>query len=70
MATALAAAAGDRLSRLGLQAVEAYPPVDPAAAPVPLEQALYHGPLSMYLAAGFREVRRQGAFAVVRRSLT
>ena len=69
VATALTAAAVDRLRRLGLEAVDAYPPVDPASAPVPLEQAMYHGPLSMYLAAGFEEVRRHGAFAVVRRPL-
>lgn len=70
VASALTRAAEDRLRRLGLEAVDAYPPVDPAAAPVPLQQAMYHGPLSMYLAAGFEEVGKHGAFAVLRRRLT
>ncbi len=48
----------------GIEVVEAYPRKNTAD-----EAANYHGPLSMYLAAGFEPVKETGAFVVVRKSL-
>ena len=53
----------------GARAVEAYP-VDVAAKPSVSASELYHGPLHLFVARGFREVARSGsARAVVRLDL-
>jgi ribosomal protein S18 acetylase RimI-like enzyme len=54
----------DLLRARGLAYVEAYPPKSP-----PTEAASYHGRLSMYLDAGFEQVRDGDRYVVVRKQL-
>ena len=66
IATALLAAACEHLRAQGMRAVEAYPrPADDESTP----QALYVGPMAMYLRAGFEPLRQIADFTVVRKSL-
>jgi len=69
VATALLRAALDHLQGRGMKAVEAYPPLESSDDPVKWPQRNYHGPLSMYLGAGFTEVRRSRYSITVRRDL-
>jgi len=73
VASALLDAACDRFRRLGLATAEAYPPTKPPEGPhadeTPWSAHHYHGPLSMYLKAGFRVHREFDRFAVVRKDL-
>lgn len=64
LARALLGAACDGLAAQGCTVAEAYPPISPDS-----DARAYRGPLRMYLAAGFTEVRREGPYAVVRKSL-
>ena len=64
IAATLLDAACDGLRARGMRVAEAYP-----AKVVHSEARAYHGPLAMYLAAGFTPVREAGNFVVVRRSL-
>lgn len=57
-------AACDYLRGFGLRLAEAYPSEDPAG-----DAEAYHGPLEMYLQAGFHVHARSGSRAIVRRSL-
>jgi ribosomal protein S18 acetylase RimI-like enzyme len=54
----------DVLCDLGLRQVDAYPPAHAGS-----DATSYHGRLSMYLAAGFEQVREAGRYVVVRRQL-
>jgi ribosomal protein S18 acetylase RimI-like enzyme len=54
----------DLLRSRGLASVEAYPPKE-----APTAAASYHGRLSMYLDAGFEQVRDGDQYVVVRREL-
>lgn len=54
----------DMLRDRGFRQVEAYPSKQP-----PTEAASYHGRLSMYIDAGFDEVRDAGRYVVVRKRL-
>jgi uncharacterized protein YndB with AHSA1/START domain/GNAT superfamily N-acetyltransferase len=58
-----AACAGFR--ERGLAYAEAYPVKGPKS-----DASAYHGPLSMYLEAGFEPVREEGHYVVVRKALT
>lgn len=73
VATALLDAACDGFRRLGLVAAEGYPPTKPPTGPyaaeTPWSAHNYHGPLSMYLKAGFHIHREMDRFAVVRKDL-
>jgi GNAT superfamily N-acetyltransferase len=64
IAAALLEAACQGLSGLGLKAAEAYPSLEPST-----DAASYHGPLQMYLRAGFEIHRRFPTYQVVRRAL-
>ena len=66
LASKLLEAACKELRSLGMSQVEAYPP----AASSMSEARSYHGPLEMYLDAGFSKLRDVDGYAVVRRSLT
>ena len=68
VAAALLAAAIEHAERHGASAVEGYP-VDPTARARVSSAELYHGTLSLFLGAGFHQVRRPGpSRVVVRRS--
>jgi ribosomal protein S18 acetylase RimI-like enzyme len=54
----------EMLCERGFRQAEAYPPKQP-----PTEAASYHGRLSMYLDAGFEEVRDAGRWVVARKML-
>lgn len=73
IATALLAAALEKFRRIGLTVAEGYPntapPTGPYAAETPSSAHNYHGPLEIYLKAGFSVHKRLERFAVVRRSL-
>ena len=65
-------AACDKFRRQGLRIAEGYPKTEPAPTTpwrVPSAQHEYHGPLSMYLNAGFEVTKRLERFAVVRKKL-
>jgi GNAT superfamily N-acetyltransferase len=65
VARRLLEAACDYLKRLGMTVAEAYPPKDAAS-----DARSYHGPLAMYLDAGFEAIGEAGhGYQVVRRSL-
>jgi len=70
VATMLLDAAVEYLRRRGMTAIEAYPPLVSEDDPLLWPRRNYHGPLSMYLKAGFREVTRNPASITVRRELT
>ncbi len=57
------------LTRKGATAVEGYPPSRGTDDPVKWPARNYHGPLSMYLKAGFREVSRNEWVITVRKDL-
>lgn len=71
VASALLAAACEKFKRDGLTVAEGYPTVK--FSPLPYELSMnarsYHGPLSMYLKAGFKIQRGIGNWAIVRKSL-
>ena len=69
VATTLLDAAVEYLRARGMTAVEAWPPLDSPDDPVLWPRRNYHGPLSMYLKAGFHVVRRNEASITVRREL-
>jgi GNAT superfamily N-acetyltransferase len=69
VATALLDAAIAHLRERGMIAVEAYPPLSSPDDPQKWPQTNYHGPLSMYLKAGFAEVSRNEWSITVRRDL-
>ena len=69
VATALLEAAIAHLRERGMTAVEAYPPLASPDDPQKWPQTNYHGPLSMYLKAGFAEVSRNEWSITVRRDL-
>jgi GNAT superfamily N-acetyltransferase len=69
VATALLDAAIEHLRERGMTAVEAYPPLASPDDPQKWPQTNYHGPLSMYLKAGFAEVSRNEWSITVRRDL-
>ena len=48
----------------GLAYVEAYPPKEASS-----DARAYHGPLSLYLGAGFEQVRDLDRYVMVRRTL-
>lgn len=54
----------DMLRERGLRWVEAYPPKSAAG-----DARSYHGRMSMYVAAGFEQVREAGAYVVMRKAL-
>jgi ribosomal protein S18 acetylase RimI-like enzyme len=64
LARRLLEGACEMLRERGYRQVEAYPPKQP-----PTEAASYHGRLSMYLNAGFEEVRDAGRYVIVRKAL-
>ena len=69
VATALLEGAVELARSAGASVVEAYP-VDPDARSTVSSAELYHGPLSVFLDAGFREVRRSSpARALVQQKL-
>jgi ribosomal protein S18 acetylase RimI-like enzyme len=68
VATTLLEAAVEHLRKRGMRTAEAYPrlgEIDPAG----WAQAMYVGPLSMYVKAGFEIAERHEDFAVVRKPL-
>lgn len=69
VAAALLDAAMDYLKRRGMAAVEGYPPLQSSDDPLLWPRRNYQGPLSMYQAAGFREVSRNAWVVTVRRNL-
>jgi GNAT superfamily N-acetyltransferase len=69
VATTLLDAALAYLRERGMTAVEAYPPLHSPDDPVQWPRRNYHGPLSMYLRAGFREIARNEWSITVRRDL-
>ena len=69
VATTLLDAALEYLRGRGMTAVEAYPPLVSEDDPQLWPRRNYHGPLSMYLRAGFREVGRNPSSVTVRREL-
>jgi GNAT superfamily N-acetyltransferase len=69
VATALLEAAIDHLRTRGMRSIEAYPPLTSPDDPQKWPQTNYHGPLSMYLKAGFAEVSRDKWSITVRRDL-
>lgn len=64
VARLLLEAACEGFRRRGIPVVEAYALKDAQG-----EAALHHGPLAMYLAAGFRAVREEGPVLVLRKPL-
>lgn len=71
VATALLASACEKFERQGLTIAEGYPTLrfPPLPDDFPMSARNYHGPLSMYLQAGFRVYREIGNWAVVRKRL-
>lgn len=73
IASALLDAACEKFRRQGLTIAEGYPltapPTGPPADQTPWTAHNYHGPLSMYLGAGYAIHRRFETFAVVRKAL-
>jgi GNAT superfamily N-acetyltransferase len=69
VATTLLDAAIEYLGERGMTAVEAYPPLTSPDDPVQWPRRNYHGPLSMYLKAGFTETSRNTYSITVRREL-
>lgn len=73
VARALLDAACEKFRRQELAIAEGYPltapPSGPYAAETPWSAHNYHGPLSMYLGAGFTVHRELDGFAVVRKTL-
>jgi len=69
VATTLLDAAVEYLRRRGMTAVEAYPPLASEDDPLLWPRRNYHGPLSMYEKAGFRETSRNEWSITVRREL-
>ncbi len=73
VASALLDAAGERFRRLGLELAEGYPttsaPTGPYADQIPSTAHNYHGPLAMYLKAGYTIDKQLDQFAVVRKPL-
>jgi len=69
VATALLDAACDYLKGRGMTQVEAYPPLTSPDDPALWPRRNYHGPLSMFLTAGFKEVGRTQWAITVRRQL-
>ena len=65
IATRLLAAACEGLRSRGLTVAEAYPPKEARS-----EARTFHGPLAMYLAAGFAPVREANGYVTVRKRLT
>lgn len=64
VAARLLEAACDRLRELGMTEVQAAPPKQPIS-----DARAYHGPLSLYLNAGFERVQETDDIVVVRKSL-
>jgi GNAT superfamily N-acetyltransferase len=64
IATALLAAALDGCRQRGFKTVEAYPVRNPRS-----DSHAYHGPLQLYLDAGFEEVEEKERWVVVRKRL-
>jgi len=64
VATQLLHAACTGFTRQGLEIAEAYPRNDTLSS-----TSNYHGPLSMYLSAGFERFRELGEFTIVRKKL-
>ena len=61
----------EQFRRRGLRAVVGYPAADPGAGGGPPgPPSLFHGPLSLYEAAGFAKVREVGPLVIVRKELT
>jgi GNAT superfamily N-acetyltransferase len=69
VATELLDKAVDYLRERGMTAIEAYPPLVSPDDPALWPRRNYHGPLSMYLKAGFHEVSRNESAITVRREL-
>jgi GNAT superfamily N-acetyltransferase len=69
VATALLDAACEYLKERGMTAVEAYPPLSSPDDPALWPRRNYHGPLSMYVQAGFKEVGRNEWAITVRRDV-
>lgn len=69
LATNLLHAACDYLRRRGMTAVEAYPPLTSPEDPTVWPRRNYHGPLSMFVKAGFEEVSRNEWAITVRKAL-
>ena len=69
VATALLDAAIEYLGGRGMTAIEAYPPLKSPDDPMLWPRTNYHGPLSMYLKAGFQEISRNEWSITVRRDL-
>jgi GNAT superfamily N-acetyltransferase len=69
VATTLLDSAIEYLRRRGMTAVEAYPPLQSPDDPMLWPRRNYHGPLSMYLKTGFREISRNESSVTVRREL-
>ena len=69
VATAMLHAALEHLRDRDMTAVEAYPPLESPDDPVQWPRINYHGPLSMYLKAGFVETKRSKWSITVRRDL-
>jgi GNAT superfamily N-acetyltransferase len=69
VATTLLDAACDYLKGRGMTAVEAYPPLTSPDDPALWPRRNYHGPLSMFVSAGFTEVERSEWSITVRREL-
>ncbi len=67
VATALLDAVCDSFQADGLDYVEAYPSLKPGGPNA--EAGMYHGPMELYLRAGFERVRDIGGFAVMRKRL-
>lgn len=65
VARALLDAACDKFRRRGLAYAEGYPARAEAS-----DAAAYHGPLALYLAAGFTPYREEEEFTIVRRALS
>ncbi len=72
VARALLAAVCDKFQRDGLRLVEAYPTIKFPQLPqeMSMDARNYHGPLSMYLKAGFKVKREMGNWAVVQKVLS
>lgn len=69
VATSLLDAACDYLKRRGMTAAEAFPPLQSPDDPTLWPRRNYHGPLSMFVKAGFHEVSRNEWSITVRREL-
>jgi GNAT superfamily N-acetyltransferase len=69
VATTLLDAACEYLRGRGMTAVEAYPPTSSSDDPTLWPRRNYHGPLSMFQHAGFKETSRNEWAITVRREL-